>query len=138
MARLSITQAAQRLNVSVDVIRRRVRKAEIPGHRDNRGQWWVELPDDAAPEAAMPSVEARLAPAYAPPDTALADALRVQVADLAARLDQAGAERARLVSIIEAMAAPRPDPAPPRPDLLTRLVDALRRLREPTPTKPNS
>ncbi len=103
MARMSVTDAAARLNVSVDSIRRRIRKGDLPATRDNRGQWWLDLPDDVAPEAPHLSVDERLAPAMlAPPqvpmhkpmqapDPVLADVLRAQVADLVARLDQAEA-----------------------------------------------
>lgn len=99
MARTSITDAAALLGVSVDSIRRRLRSGALPGVRDNRGQWWLDLPDDMPPEAALPSVEERLAPAMLapaqqpmqPPDPALVDTLRDQVADLARRLDRAEA-----------------------------------------------
>jgi hypothetical protein len=97
MARLTITEAAARLDVSPDSIRRRLRKGELAGTRDNRGQWWLDLPDDMQPEVPAPSVEARLASAMlAPaqhqpmqPDPALVDALRGQVADLTDRLNRA-------------------------------------------------
>lgn len=104
MARTSITEAAAQLGVSVDSIRRRLRSGALPGVRDNRGQWWLDLPDNMSPEAATPSVEERLvsamlAPAQQPmqpPDTSLVDALRDQVADLTGRLDrmEARAEKA--------------------------------------------
>lgn len=95
--------AAARLGVSVDTIRRRLRKGELQATRDNHGQWWLDLPDDAAPEVHRLSAEERLAsampaPAQQPmqmpmqaPDQALVDALRAQVADLRIRLDQADA-----------------------------------------------
>ena len=97
MDRLTITQAAARLGVSVDTIRRRVRKGELNANRDNKGQWWLELADDVQPEPPMPTIAERLAPAMVAPalqpmqmlDAALADALRAQVTDLAARLDRA-------------------------------------------------
>jgi hypothetical protein len=102
MARTSITDAAALLGVSVDSIRRRLRSGALPGVRDNRGQWWLDLPDNVPPEAATPSVEERLAPAMLalaqqpmqPPDTPLVDALRDQVADLTGRLDRAEARGA--------------------------------------------
>lgn len=96
MARASITEAAALLGVSVDSIRRRLRSGALLGVRDNRGQWWLDLPGNMLPEAATPSVEERLASAMLapaqqpmqPPDTALVDALRDQVADLVGRLDR--------------------------------------------------
>lgn len=100
MARASITEAAARLGVSVDSIRRRLRKGELPGVRDNRGQWWLDLPNDMLPSSATPSVDERLAstmlaPAQQPmqlPDTALMDALRDRVANVTERLHQAEAQ----------------------------------------------
>lgn len=102
MARTSITDAAALLGVSVDSIRRRLRSGALPGVRDNRGQWWLDLPDNLPLEAATPSVKERLAPAMLvpaqqpmqPPDTALVDALRDQVVDLTERLDRAEARGA--------------------------------------------
>ncbi len=152
MARVAITEAAQRLGVSVDAIRRRIRKGDLPANRDNRGQWWLDLADDAVLEPVQPSVQDRLAPLRLapdqapklapaqPPDTALADALRAQVADLVERLDRAEhrlvdaeadqrteratwqAERDRLLALVESLAAPRLG-------LLDWLADAVRRGR---------
>lgn len=67
MARLTITEAAARLHISPDSIRRRLRKGELTGLRDNRGQWWLDLPDDMQPEASTLSVETRLALAMLAP-----------------------------------------------------------------------
>ena len=103
MARVSITDAAARLNVSVDSIRRRIRRGDLTATRDNRGQWWLDLADDVSPEPPHLSVEERLAPlGVAPaqqepmqpaPDLALTDALRAHVAELSGRLEQAERER---------------------------------------------
>lgn len=144
MARAGIAEAARQLGVSVDAIRRRIRKGDLPAQRDNRGQWWLELADDAAPGPAQASMQDRLAPlGLVPPqpsDMALADALRAQVADLVERLDRTEhrlsdmeaerrteratwqAERDRLLTMVESLAAPRLG-------LLERLVDAVRRRR---------
>src|SRR3954447_26162104 len=105
MARVGITEAAARLGLSVDSIRRRVRKGELSARRDNQGIWQVELPDDAAAVHMQPSAMPMQAPPYAvpmqPPGEAnghdrgdeLADALKRQVADLMRRLDAAEIER---------------------------------------------
>ena len=152
MARVGIAEAAQRLGVSVDAIRRRIRKGDLPAQRDNRGQWWLELADDTACGPVQTSMQDRLAPlglapAQAPmlapapaTDTALADALRAQVADLVERLDRTEhrlsdveaerrteratwqSEREWLLTLVESLATPRPG-------LLERLVDAVQRRR---------
>lgn len=67
MARVTITEAATRLHVSPDSIRRRLRKGELRGERDNRGQWWLDLADDIQAEMSGPSVEARIAGAMLAP-----------------------------------------------------------------------
>ena len=144
MARVGIAEAAQRLGVSVDAIRRRIRKGDLPAQRDNRGQWWLELADDTACGPVQTSMQDRLAPLGLAPaqatDTALADALRAQVADLVERLDRTEhrlsdveaerrteratwqSERERLLTLVESLATPRPG-------LLERLVDAVQRRR---------
>lgn len=109
LARLGIMEAAVRLGVSTDTIRRRVRKGELPAIRDNHGQWRLDLPDDAAPgvpmqhsgsspvPATLPPVHVAMQDAYA----AMVGALRLQVADLQARLDQAEAREAEVRSLAE-------------------------------------
>jgi excisionase family DNA binding protein len=109
LARLGIMEAAIRLGVSTDTIRRRVRKGELPAIRDNHGQWRLDLPDDAAPgvpmqpggsgpvSATLPSVHIAMQDAYA----AVAGALRLQVADLQTRLDQAEAREAEVRGLAE-------------------------------------
>lgn len=97
MARLGIMEAAVRLGVSVDTVRRRIRKGELAAVRDNRGQWRLNLPDDATPGQPMQPTGGSPAPAMLPPAhtatqdayAGIADALRLQVADLQARLDRA-------------------------------------------------
>lgn len=154
MARVPITEAARLLDLSPDSIRRRIRKGKLPASRDNRSQWWVEVPDNL-PHAPAPDRQgsATLAPPYAPMhvpvqtlDADLVDALRTQVADLTAQLDRveterhtdraewqvertaAQAERARLLAIIETLAArPEPDPVPVA-DTGRSFAERLRRL----------
>lgn len=116
MARMSITDAAARLGVSVDTIRRRLRKDELQAVRDNHGQWWLDLPDDIAPEVHRLSVEERLSPAMLAPaqqpmqmpmqvaqeaDPALVDALQERIADLLTRLDRAEARETELRTVDE-------------------------------------
>jgi len=153
VVRVPITEAARLLDLSPDSIRRRIRKGELPASRDNRSQWWVEVPDNLPHAPTLNRQDgARVAPPYAPmhvpiqtADAALIDALRTQVASLTAQLGQAEterrtnraewqiertaaqAERARLLAIIETLAT-RPEPVP------TQVVDAGRsfakRLRQ--------
>jgi hypothetical protein len=119
MTRLSIPAAASRLNVSVDSVRRRLRSGAIGGTRDERGQWWLELPDDIQPEHHTPSVDQRLVLGMAIPAQGAADSqdgmiemLQDRIDDLLSRLDSsekerredkatAVAERNRLLTMIE-------------------------------------
>lgn len=97
MERLGIAEAAARLGVSVDTMRRRIRKGEVTAARDNSNRWMIELPADTPPPF-MPGQPAHAAVA----DTAgVADALRAQVADLVARLDRAETREAELHAAAE-------------------------------------
>jgi hypothetical protein len=121
MAKMSISAAAGRLNVSVDSVRRRLRSGIINGVRDDRGQWWLDLPDDVQPETPQPSVDQRLVlgmamPASNPvedPSAAIAR-LQAMIDSLVSRLDQsekerredrdkAALERDRLLTLIETL-----------------------------------
>jgi hypothetical protein len=123
VVKASIAEAANRLNVSVDSVRRRLRSGAINGERDARGQWWIDLADDVQPEVRPPSVEQKFAVGMATPLQArdnfddLIDALQAQVDDLRARLDRseaerrddkekAGVERQNLLAMIERLASP--------------------------------
>lgn len=123
MVRASIAEAATRLNVSVDSVRRRLRSGAISGERDGRGQWWIDLADDVQPEVRPPSIHQKFAVGMATPlqrrDNVddLIDTLQAQVDDLRARLDRseaerrddkekAGIERQNLLAVIERLASP--------------------------------
>lgn len=131
MARVPITEAARQLGLSPDSIRRRIRKGDLPSLRDNRGQWWVEVPDNLPPASAPNRHSGTMvAPAYAPmqtPDTALADTLRAQVADLTVRLDRAE----RRLEVAEAAALAERTTAQAERDRLLTMLEAARRT-EPT------
>lgn len=151
MGTATITEAAKRLGVSMDTIRRRVRKGEISAQRDNHGQWRLELPDNTAPAPQSPAYVPSLAPPYepmqpldalpmqppGPPDMALVDALLAQVDDLVRRLDRMEVghhaerdtwqeERKQLLELVRTLVVPRPP-------LLVQLVDAVRRRVGPAP-----
>jgi len=53
MTAVSIPDAAERLGVSIDTVRRRVRRGELLAERDTRGHWRVTIPDDVP----MPAYE---------------------------------------------------------------------------------
>ena len=126
MTKMNIATAASRLNVSVDSVRRRLRSGAIDGRRDERGQWWLELPDDIQPEPQLPSVDQRLTigmamPAQSPADSqdGLIEILQDRIDDLLSRLDssekerrddkaKAAAERDRFLNLIENLTRPVP------------------------------
>lgn len=121
MAKLSVTEAASHLNVSVDSVRRRLKSGMIVGERDERGQWWLDLADDVQPEPQQPTVDQKVIMGVATPlqrrdshNDDLIDALHSQIDDLRARLnsseaerredkEKAGIERQRLLSMIESL-----------------------------------
>jgi hypothetical protein len=95
---VSIPEAAQRLNVSIDSVRRRVRSGVLSASRDARGQWWLELPDDGGLEALPGEVGERIGLGTGTPlqrneRESLIVALEDQIDDLKARLDRCEQER---------------------------------------------
>ena len=59
MALVSVSEAARRLGVSTDTVKRRLKKGGLQGRRQSNGRWMIELPDkpDTAnngPAAASP------------------------------------------------------------------------------------
>jgi len=117
---VSIPEAAQRLNVSVDSIRRRVRSGALPANRDERGQWWLDLSNDEQAIAKVVDGD-RLELGVCTPlqrneRESLIIALEDQVDDLKTRLDRSEserrdeaekfrAERERLLAMIERLAS---------------------------------
>jgi excisionase family DNA binding protein len=119
---MSISEAASRLNVSTDSVRRRLRNGMLHGERDGRGQWWLDLPANIQPERPSPSVDERLVLGGAEfaqegPGSAdlLLKSLQTTIDDLRSRLDRsererredqerAAAERDRLLTLIEEFA----------------------------------
>ena len=100
MAKMSISAAASQLNVSVDSVRRRLRSGVINGVRDDRGQWWLDLPDNVQPETPRPSVDQKMALGMAVPASNAADdpygiieTLQARIDDLLSRLDSSEKER---------------------------------------------
>src|SRR5215203_4702712 len=89
--RLSVADAAARLGISTDTVRRKLKRGQLQAKRDNHGQWWVEVPADAKPAEPMQHA------AYEPrtdPVGALTEELRSQIARLRTDLDAAYAREA--------------------------------------------
>lgn len=117
---LSISEAAQRLNISVDTVRRQVRSGALPAHRDEKGQWWLDLSDMGEANIAIDEGD-RMGLAVGIPlqrneRESLINALEDQVDDLKTRLDRSekerreaaekfGIERDRLLKMIERLTA---------------------------------
>jgi hypothetical protein len=103
--RLGIADAAVRLGVSPDTVRRRVKRGQLEALRDNTGKLWVTLSADLA--LAPPPLHTQPA-AYAPmqhDQSSLVDELRSHVASLRNELDLAHAERDRLLTMLEHLQA---------------------------------
>ena len=110
--RVGIAEAAAQLNLSKDTVRRRIRRGELDAVRDNAGQWRVLLPMGTVVVPKQRShghADWQAVPMHAPMQ-AYVDALVQQVADLQRRLDAAGAERARLIELVERLTAERTSP----------------------------
>src|SRR3954453_9407129 len=89
--RLSVADAAARLGISTDTVRRKLKRGQLQAKRDNQGQWWIEVPADAKP------AEPRQHAAYEPKpdaDAHLAEELRSQIIRLRTDLDAAYAREA--------------------------------------------
>src|SRR3954452_25146915 len=55
--RLSVADAAARLGISTDTVRRKLKRGQLQAKRDNQGQWWIEVPADAKPAEPSTTVE---------------------------------------------------------------------------------
>jgi hypothetical protein len=100
---IEIADAARRLGISVDAVRKRLDRGTLQGVKVD-GRWRVFLPDEAPARADLRSEES----------AELVQALRAQVADLQRRLDDAERERAemrQLVSQAQQLAGARLLPA---------------------------
>ena len=103
---LTIADAAARLGISTDTVRRKLKRGQLQAKRDNHGQWWVEVPADAKPAEPMQraAYESRTDPVGA-----LTEELRSQIARLRTDLDAAyareTAERERQADEIKRLEA---------------------------------
>lgn len=127
MAEVGIAEAAATLGVSIDTIRRRIKRGEMPARRTEGGKWLVQLPE---PEALQAEAEgsAAVISRVAHLEALLVERER-QIADLRQRLetmqtDKAGAEteKAHLRRLLEnqqeltrmhLLPGPRPEPEQP-------------------------
>jgi excisionase family DNA binding protein len=105
---LSVADAAARLGVSTDTVRRKLKRGQLQAKRDNHGQWWVDVPADAKPPEPMRHA------AYEPrrdPVGVLVEELRNQLARIGTDLDAAyareTAERERHAEEIKRLEADR-------------------------------
>src|SRR5215217_5662673 len=103
---LSVADAAARLGISTDTVRRKLKRGQLQAKRDNHGQWWVEVPADAKPPEPMQQA------AYEPrqdPVGLLTEELRSQITRLRTDLDAAyareTAERERQAEEIKRLEA---------------------------------
>jgi len=81
--RLSVADAASRLGISTDTVRRKLKRGQLRAQRDNHGQGWVEVPADAKPAEPMQHA------AYEPKPDAVVEELRGQIVRLRTDLDAA-------------------------------------------------
>lgn len=112
--RLPLAQAADRLGITTDSIRRRIRRGKLRAYKDNQGRWLVEVPSGHAPGPGPERVAggqlAGLRDQLERLGAELAEVrseYREQVADLRA-------ERDRLLALVERLTAERALP-PQRP-----------------------
>jgi excisionase family DNA binding protein len=99
--RVGVADAAMRLGVSADTIRRRIKRGQLSASRDNTGKLWLVLTDDPAKASApLPMQPAAYAPTHMEQSGLVAE-LREHVASLRSELDHAHAERDRLLTMLE-------------------------------------
>lgn len=156
MAELHIRQAADQLGVSVDTVRRRIRRGELPARRDSRGRLLVDMANVAADAQPMQPTHA-YAPAADEPSThrptdverqrdqleGQVRALNEHVAALTRQLDEAAEERRELRQLLAGAMRQLPAgepastvPTPERPTVATRADSAAAAAdRESAPTR---
>ena len=117
---LTYDEAASRLGILPDSVRRRAAARKWPRRLGNDGRARVRIPDDALP----PDIRGDVTPALPPDASAELNEARVEIATLRAelagvrdRLSDTQAERDRLTALLEKALEPRPS-----------LIDRLSRL----------
>jgi hypothetical protein len=119
---LTYEEAAERLNIKPDSVRRRAAARKWPRRLGNDSRARVRIPDDAIP----PDVRGDVTPALPPDASAELNEARVEIATLRAevagvrdRLTDTQADRDRLAALLETALQPRPG-------LLERLARLVR------------
>lgn len=99
--RVGIADAAMRLGVSADTVRRRIKRGQLSASRDNTGKLWLILTDDLAKASvSLPMQPAAYASMHMEQSALIAE-LHEHVASLRNELDHAHAERDRLLTMLE-------------------------------------
>jgi len=105
-----IAEAAQRLGMSVEAVRRCIRRGTLAGHKDASGEWWVILPaDDTAAVAAASSPRIARVAAPALRRSSALDALAEQLAARDRRIHELETERDVLLAEREEWRAKQAD-----------------------------
>jgi hypothetical protein len=105
---VTVPEAAARLGVTPDAVRRRLHRGTLAGDKTEEGQWRVWLPEPVPeaetgdrPDAARSSPGPDTTPpGRSPADAELIEALQATVTDLRTRLDAEGEARRRADHII--------------------------------------
>lgn len=95
MAELGIAEAARTLNVSVDTIRRRIKKGELRAWKDPEGRWTVSLEDETPAMTPKEPVEPAQSPDLESLKALLAEKERT-IRTLEKQLEEDTRERAEL------------------------------------------
>ena len=152
---LTVAEAAARLGVTPDAVRRRLHRGTLAGEKTEDREWRVWLPEpvpetapgDARPDAArtspepasMPPGPDTTPPTRSPADQELIDVLQSEVQDLRARLDAESEARRRADHLVANLMARLPEvvssgtatDAPVTHESGTRSGDTLAAASEP-------
>ena len=142
---VSVAEAAARLGVTTDTVRRRLHRGTLAGDKTEEGQWRVWLPEpvleveidivpgDRQDIARLVPGSPTMPPGRSPADTELIETLQAAVTDLRTRLDAESEARRRADHIILELSQ-RPVALPTGvSDTETTLDATVAREREPTP-----
>lgn len=131
---LTYAEAASRLGIKIDSVKRRARSRRWPRRKSNGGLVQVAIPADALPDALLDILEDRRSDALPdnppsiradnpPPSAYEASAQRARADALAEQVADLRAERDRLLTIIESQSRP----IDARPGFLDRIERFFRR-----------